>query len=184
MPDTKDYNGEKQLRTLGRHAKVTFDDVDVKNVKAKIDTGADSSSVWASNLSIDEKGKLHFTLFDKGSPYYTGKEIVKDHYQVKMVRSSNGQKQIRYSVKLRIMIDGWKFLATFTLADRSKNLFPILIGCRLLKNKFVVDVSRSIIEGVRKQKGQSLTDMSKTNPQEFFEKYYKQQTTHPRKEQS
>lgn len=166
---------EKALRTLGRHAKVIFVESDGRKIKAKVDTGADSSAVWASDIRIDEKDRLHFKLFDSSSPYYTGKDIVKSSYRIKMIRSSTGHEQIRYSVKLRIVIDGWKFLASFTLADRSRNAFPVLIGCKLLKSKFVVDVSRGIVEDVHKATSTSLTELSNQNPQLFFEKYYKPQ---------
>ena len=37
---------------------------------AKIDTGADSTSVWASNIKMSKDGVLSFTLFDKSSPFY------------------------------------------------------------------------------------------------------------------
>lgn len=174
----------QDLRVLGRHAKVIFLDSGTKKVRAKVDTGADSSSVWASNLSVDEKGRLHFTLFDKSSPYFTGREIIKSKYNIKMVRSSTGHEQIRYSVKLRIDIDGWKFLATFTLADRSRNFFPVLIGCKLLKNKFVVDVSKGIIQDVHKEKSGTLTEIAKRDPRGFFETHYKAQAHHKSKESS
>lgn len=172
----------KELRVLGRHAKVVFPESGDQKIKAKVDTGADSSAVWASALRIDDTDRLHFTLFDATSPYYTGKEIIKENYSVKMVRSSTGHEQIRYSVKLRVAIDGWKFLATFTLADRSRNVFPVLIGCKLLKSKFVVDVSKGIVEDAHKATSLSLTEISKKNPQLFFEKYYKPQVATLKKE--
>ena len=34
-----------------------------QKVPAKIDTGADSSAVWASNIRIDKDGVLKFSLF-------------------------------------------------------------------------------------------------------------------------
>jgi hypothetical protein len=172
-------NKSKNVRIIGRHAKVVFVDNGPSKVKAKVDTGADSSSVWASNLWIDDKNRLHFTLFDKSSPLYTGKEIIKDKFNIKMVRSSNGYEQIRYSVKLRIRMDDWPMIATFTLADRSRNSFPILIGSRILKNKFLVDVSKGIIEDVHKVKSRSLTELSNKDPKKFFDKYYKKQDLKP-----
>lgn len=171
---------EKQV--IGRHAKVVFLDSGSAGVNAKVDTGADSSSVWASHLAMDDNGTLRFILFDKRSPYYTGKEIAKKQYTVKVVRSSNGHEQIRYSVKLRVSIDGRRFLATFTLADRSRNIFPVLIGSRLLKNKFLVDVSQGIVENTRKKKSADLTQLAKKNPKEFFNQQYASQATHNEKE--
>jgi len=173
--------GQKQV--IGRHARVTFLDNSPRKVNAKVDTGADSSSVWASKLSVDHKGRLHFILFDTESRYYTGKEIIKEHYQVKVVRSSNGHEQIRYSVKLRVSVEGRRFLATFTLANRSQNIFPVLIGSKLLKNKFVVDVSRGIIQDAHKKRSRLLTELSRRNPKDFFDQYYVLQTIQNKKEQ-
>jgi hypothetical protein len=172
---------EKQV--IGCHTRVAFLDNSVKPASAKVDTGAASSSVWASNLAIDDKGHLHFVLFDKDSRYYTGKEIVKEHYRIKVIRSSNGHEQIRYTVKLRVSIENRKFLATFTLADRSRNTFPVLIGSRLLKNKFLVDVSKGFIPEVYKNKSDSLTQLAQDNPKEFFNQYYAAQAAHGQKEQ-
>jgi len=58
---------------VGRNESVDFARYShTKNVPAKIDTGADSSSVWVSNVRVDKKGILRFNLFGEGSPYYTG----------------------------------------------------------------------------------------------------------------
>lgn len=171
---------DKQV--IGRHTKVVFLDGGTAAVNAKVDTGADSSSVWASQLRMDEDGTLRFVLFDKHSPYYTGKEIAKKHYTVKVVRSSNGHEQIRYSVKLRASIEGRRFLATFTLADRSRNVFPVLIGSRLLKGKFLVDVSKGIIEDAHKKKSAELTQLAKDDPKKFFDQHYATQSRHNEKE--
>lgn len=172
------------MRILGRHASVEFLDSGPQKVRAKVDTGADSSSVWASNIYIDENDKLRFTLFEPVSEYYTGKEIVKEYFKIKVVRSSSGHQQIRYTVKLRVRLDGWLMLATFTLADRSKSSFPVLIGTKLLKNKFLVDVSKKSIQEqpALKAKGMKLTKISDSDPKKFFETYYKKQIIEPESE--
>lgn len=54
-----------------------------QKVPAKIDTGADSSAVWASNIRIGKDGVL-VLLFGKGSPYYNGKIFKRTDYTVAM----------------------------------------------------------------------------------------------------
>ena len=171
-----------QPRILGRHASVEFLDHGPQKVGGKVDTGADSSSVWASNISMDDKNRLHFTLFGPSSDYYTGKEIIKKRYKIKVVRSSSGHQQIRYTVKLSVRIDGWRVLGTFTLSDRSRNNYPVLIGTKLLKGKFLVDVSKKSADEeqpVLKVKSRRMTDLSKKDPLVFFETYYKNQVLEP-----
>lgn len=173
-------NMDKQ--TIGRHTKAVFIDSGKQAVPAKVDTGADSSAVWASKLYIDDDGALHFVLFDEKSPYYTGKEIIRKRYTVKMVRSSNGHEQIRYSVKLRVTIEDRRFLASFTLANRANNAFPVLVGSRLLKGKFIVDVARGTIEDAPKKMSVTLTQLAKDDPKKFFEHHYSTQTIDKQKE--
>ena len=51
----------------------------VSAVPAKIDTGADSSAIWASNIDMKEDGTLIFSLFGKKSPFYTILQVKKGH---------------------------------------------------------------------------------------------------------
>ena len=65
----------KVLDIIGSTELIKVDDIE--NVPAKIDSGADSSSVWASCIRISKNGILSFRLFNKNSPLYTGKTIKK-----------------------------------------------------------------------------------------------------------
>ena len=129
---------------IGRDTYVEIDGI--KNVPAKIDTGAFSSAVWANSIEIDNNKILHFQLFDQKSPFYTGKTLSRKNYSVVKIRSSNGTEQIRYRTHIPIKIHDRLIRATFTLADRSRNEYPVLIGCRALRNKFIVDVSKGDIK--------------------------------------
>ena len=57
-----------------------------------------------------------------------------------MVASSNGAVQRRYAVRLLVKIKGKKIRGYFTLADRSQQAYPVLIGRNILRGKFLVDV--------------------------------------------
>ena len=135
---------EKKLATIGSTEYVEI--AGIPKVPAKIDTGADSSAVWASDIEMKKDGTLIFSLFGKSSPFYTGERIETKDYRAKSVRSSLGDKQIRYRVKLPIKVKGEILETTFTLANRARNNFPILIGRRTLKDNFVVDVTKSEVE--------------------------------------
>jgi hypothetical protein len=143
---------------IGRVENVAFPSFGLFNVPAKIDTGADLSSIWATNIVENEAG-LQFTLFGKGSPYYTGEVIVfaRGDYTITRVSSSFGNKEYRFRVKLPITMAGKRIRATFTLADRKDKLYPILIGRRMISHKFYVDVaSGSPLKAEEKQRAQKL----------------------------
>ena len=97
---------------IGRNVRVDFGKRAI-GVPAKVDTGADSSSVWASNIRVDKDGVLKFALFGKGSPYYNGKIFKRTDFTVAMVRSSSGHEQIRYRTHFTVTIKGRKIKALF-----------------------------------------------------------------------
>ena len=147
----------------------------VKNIPAKIDTGADSSSIWASHIDVDKEGTLTFCLFDESSPLFNGEIIkrAKDEYKVKIVRSGHGDERIRYRTELDLKVNGHMIHAMFTLANRSRNNFPVLIGRRTLKNKFLVDVSKMAVKKQSNPKTPKLNAELEKNPYAFHQKYGK-----------
>ena len=160
--------------TIGRTATAAFPAEDIRDIPVKIDTGADGSSIWASDLDIDGNGVLHFVLFGIGSPYYSGKRHSTKQYTAHLIRSSNGQAQVRYKVTLSIVLAGKQIRGSFSLADRSQNTYPVLVGCRLLNKKFLVDVSKhsKIKPPLIPEPSGILAKELKKNPRAFFEKYH------------
>lgn len=122
------------------------DVLNYKNIPAKVDTGADSSAIWASSIKVTKDHILKFKLFAPEYPFYTGKIIKRKDFSVIRVKSSNGQSEHRYRTTLSLRLNGRRIRVLFNLSDRSKNNFPILIGRRTLRNKFIVDVSTSAIK--------------------------------------
>ncbi len=132
----------KQLAQLGTIESVQFPDYSESYVPAKIDTGADNSAIWASQISEIE-GELSFVLFDKSSAYFTGGRITTNDYKVIKVKNSFGQSELRFKVKLKVTIGGRTLRTTFTLANREYNRYPVLIGRHTLSGKFLIDVSQN-----------------------------------------
>lgn len=161
---------EKELPVIGRNVLVSIIG-HAANVPAKTDTGADSSSMWASNIKVSKKGILSFTLFGEDSEYYTGEVIKRKAYRAAIVRSSNGQEQVRYRTEIPVRIAGKRVRAAFYLSNRSHNDFPILLGRRTISKKFLVDVSVKEYKIPPKIKRGLYEEMMK-NPYEFHKKYH------------
>ena len=157
---------------IGRNATVDFID-EVFDVPAKVDTGADSSAVWATDIFVDDKHRLHYKLFGKDSPYYTGREHIVSEYSVASTKSSLGNSMIKFRVKMLVKIGDRTVRASFGLSDRSTHNYPILIGRRTLHGKFLVDVEQSCVELEHKrEKSQHLNAELKKNPHEFYKRYF------------
>ncbi len=133
---------EKPVTVVGPKEGVDFPDLGLLEVPAKVDTGADSSAIWASNIH-EKGGVLHYVLFDRISPFYTGKVLTTQKFSVASIKNSFGQSEFRYRVSLKVRLAGRIVNVRFTLANRENNSQPILIGRRTLHGKFLVDVSRA-----------------------------------------
>jgi glutathione synthase/RimK-type ligase-like ATP-grasp enzyme len=118
-------------------------------IPAKIDTGAGDSAIWASSIQ-ESGGSLSFILFGPSSFFYTGETISTDSYNYIKVKNSFGISEYRYKVKLRLKIGNKIYKSSFSLADRSKNRYPILLGKKFLSRRFAVDVSKANITGGEK----------------------------------
>lgn len=115
------------------------------DVPAKVDTGADMSCLWASN--VREVGdELRCELFHPSSQYYTGKEIIFPAGSFRRIRiaSSNGHTQARYAVKLPVIVAGQVLDVCFSLANRATMMYPILLGRDMLSGRFLVDTAQDI----------------------------------------
>lgn len=124
------------------------------SVPSKIDSGAYRSSVHAVNIkevTKDGEKVLKFSLL--GHPCAPVPRPLETTRFTKLeVKSSNGKTETRYEVTLKIKIGSKIFNTSFTLADRSNNVYPVLIGRKALKNRFMVDVSRSSVHRMELKK--------------------------------
>lgn len=130
---------------IGRTEDIEFIDVESK-VPAKIDTGAYRSSIHCSKVKLLKKEDgtevLRATLF--GHPCAPEeKEIEFSTFSKVVVTNSFGKTEERYVVNMKIKLGPKVFSSSFTLANRSNTLMPVLIGRKLLKNRFVVDVAKN-----------------------------------------
>lgn len=124
--------------TLGTTTTVKFTSISEKPVTAKVDTGATTSSLHATNVKV-HGNQVSFTC-----------EVLSDNVitldmagSQNVVTSDNGG-EARPIVKLDITINGMTMRDTvFNLNDRSQMELPVLIGENVLEaGHFVVDVSK------------------------------------------
>lgn len=161
----------KNLPIIGSNALVTV--ANIPDIPAKIDTGADSSSIWASDIVVTPEKQLEFCLFGPESPLYTGERLTVKDFGVQRVRNSTGGVSVRYRVKLPMTAAGKHIRVNFTLADRSRNNFPILIGRKTLKNRFLVDVSHTETTPPPKMDNSDLEAELRENPERLHTKLYR-----------
>ncbi|GAB4233169.1 MAG: RimK/LysX family protein [Ekhidna sp.] len=134
---------------IGRLDVVDLPELGVKNIHAKIDTGAYRSSIHCKKVHL-EGDTLMFTLHtDDGYKEYATK-----NWTQKLVKSSNGRTQKRYVINTSIRLFGRTYKASISLTDRSEMKNPLLIGRRVLNGRFIVDVSQKNLSYKLKQESE------------------------------
>lgn len=136
-------SNNKHLMIIGRSEPINFVDYPgLTDLPAKVDTGAYRSAIHAENIYVDEAGHLHFVLFGN-HPICANcaTEIITDQYSTATISNSFGDTEERYEVTLKVKIGPKIFQESFSLADRSKKIFPILLGRKLLNDRFLIDPS-------------------------------------------
>ncbi|MCW2923899.1 MAG: ATP-dependent zinc protease [Thermoleophilia bacterium] len=138
--------GDDDKRIIGRVERVDLPRFGLSGLEAKVDTGARTSSIHCTDVRVeaeDDDGLRHisFTLLDPEHPDYNGRRFRARRAGTRIVRSSNGEQQERHVIAADIVIAGRSIRTEFTLADREAMNYPVLLGRRLLRGNFLVDVS-------------------------------------------
>ena len=128
---------------LGKIDRFDLPYLNIKNIKAKIDTGAKTSSLHCMSIKPTKDGFVKFIVLDKSHKKYTGDYIKKKILRIGEVKSSNGSKEKRYFIKTPILIYNKKYMMELSLSFRGDMKYPLLIGRELIKQDFLVDVTKT-----------------------------------------
>jgi len=134
---------------VGRSERLDFVDTAIEGVPAKVDSGAYRSAVHASSI-VEHDGVVSFVLL--GNHPVCGEmahEMSTDDFRVVTVANSFGHQENRYEVALKVKLGPKVFKAKFTLADRSKKIYPILLGRTLLNRRFLIDTEQSAVDRIQ-----------------------------------
>ncbi len=140
---------------IGSTDVIDLPELDLENIPCKIDTGAYTSSLHCAEVKFIEKGDdtlISFKLYDPKFGIHNKKTYRFKDFKEKRVRSSNGEVDFRYTISTEVILFGQKIKTVFTLSYREKMKYPILLGKRLLKNRFIVDVSKDNLNLKQKEK--------------------------------
>ena len=139
-------------KIIGKKETISILDLELFDLDAKVDTGADSNALHCDHIEIKEDGMVHFHLLDEVHPSYHGKKMSVPLYKVKKVRSSNGELQERPSIKVSVDFFGKRYKTVISLTNRADMKYPMLIGRKFLSGKFLVDVSQENLSNKNEEK--------------------------------
>ncbi|MDF1569531.1 MAG: RimK/LysX family protein [Spirochaetaceae bacterium] len=124
----------------------------VDYIKAKVDTGARTSSIHAEEIeSLHKDGKpwVRFTIHPwQGEMGDEGIRVEAPVVSWRSVRSSSGHEEMRPVVTADLVVADVAFSTEITLTNRDEMGFRMLLGRRALNHRFVVIPGKSYLGGI------------------------------------
>ncbi|MEO5535910.1 MAG: RimK/LysX family protein [Pseudolysinimonas sp.] len=129
---------------------VQLPEIGVPWIKAKLDTGARTSSLHAYKIKEFDRDGTQWVRF-RVRPWQesTDDEVVVELpvHDRRAIRSSSGHVEKRFVVLMRLTLVGHDVTAEVTLSNRDAMGFRMLIGREVLRHGFMVAAARSFLGG-------------------------------------
>ena len=137
-------------RVLGWREWVRLPELGVDRIKAKVDTGARSSSLHAYDVErVERDGATHLRFGIH--PVQRDDSVVVEAevplHEERKVRPSTGRQAVRPVIVTDLEVAGRRFPVEITLANRDRMGFRMLLGREALAGRFLVDPSASFVAG-------------------------------------
>jgi hypothetical protein len=133
---------------------VQLPELGLRNVKAKVDTGARTSALHAFEvMPFDNNGvssvqfKIHPNQRDNDTVVVCTAALIDE----RIVRDSGGHREKRWVIETPVHIGKHVWLVECTLTSRDDMIFRMLLGRTAINNRAVVDPSRSYLLGKRRK---------------------------------
>lgn len=126
---------KREMLVIGWMEHLDLPDMEITQLKAKIDTGARTSALHAQNIEIFEKNDAEWVRFEildyEHSIALKAECPVHDRRHIK---NTSGIPEERVIIRTRLGLAGRTWLISVSLTDRSGMRFPMIVGRTALKN--------------------------------------------------
>lgn len=141
--------------TLGWREWVSLPSLQVKKIKAKIDSGAKTSALHAENIEYFTRKKarwVRFKIYPLQNSKKNGVKVSAPLIDERKVKSSVGHETLRPVIEALLSIGAQKWLIELTLVNRDLMGFRMLIGRQALKGHFLIDPGKSFLQSKKLNK--------------------------------
>ncbi len=139
-----------QLPTIGWREWISLPEIGVDWVKAKVDTGARSSSLHAFNLEEFTKEDQPWVRFEVHPWQRSTRDaslVETPLLEWRSVRSSSGVAEKRPVVRTTVAVGGQAHEIDMSLTRRDDMGFRMLLGREAVRKRFLVNPGRSFLTG-------------------------------------
>ncbi len=160
----------KQLPIIGWREWVGLPDFGVPSIKAKVDSGARSSSLHAFGLKQFERDGTAFVRFQIHPVQRKTVGAVKVEAEVlefRSIRTSSGKAELRPVVVTTLTLLGQTWPIELTLAGRDEMGFRMLLGRQAFRKRFLVDAARSFCGGKPESRNRPAPESDAIHDDEF-----------------
>lgn len=137
---------KKQKPVVGWREWVSLPGLGIERIKAKIDTGARTSTLHAFKVKrFRRKGRLFVRFYVHPMQRRRRPEIMCEApvLDERIITSSSGQQDHRYVIETRLRIGLSEWPIEVTLTNRDEMSFRMLLGRQALRRRLVVDPGSS-----------------------------------------
>ena len=142
LPPMATTAGKLHLPIVGAVELVHIESADIK-LEARIDTGAETTSIHAEDIQLIEKDGRRYVRFVLIDP--ARGERVQQELRLRrrvLIKQSYGPDERRYVVRMWLTLGNTRSRVYVNLSDRTNFQYPLLIGRNFLTDSLIVDVSR------------------------------------------
>lgn len=130
------------LKIIGSEEWCVFEGLGIPAIKARVDSGAKTSSIQATNLKVFNKGAQEWVKFEV-NPLQENRSIAFSCearlIDRRMVKSSSGISEERLVVRTPVTLGEDTFDIELTLANRDTMEFRMLLGREALLDRYIVN---------------------------------------------
>lgn len=123
-------------------------DLGIPLIKARVDSGAKTSSIHAFNIQVFKRGGIRWVSFEIHPIQNDRRTIIKceaEVYDRRSVKSTSGVSEKRYVIKTKHRLADMEWDIELTLSNRDSMGFRMLLGREAMQNRFLVDPSQSFL---------------------------------------
>lgn len=143
----------ESLAIIGWRERVALPELGIDRITCKVDTGARSPSLHATNMETFVADSRPMVRFDV-QPYRKKPDILvhceAEVLDERVVTDSGGHRESRFVILTPVVVGGQRYQIEITLTNRESMRYRMLLGRTGLSGRFLVDSSRSYLTGKNK----------------------------------
>ncbi|MDQ1255448.1 MAG: hypothetical protein QG656_38 [Candidatus Hydrogenedentes bacterium] len=152
---------------IGWIEQVDLTDWGIRDLRAKVDTGARTSALHVENLVSGEDGSVQFQVVVNRNRFEEQRvNVCAQAVRWARVRSSSGEFTQRCFVRTRMRLGGVVREIEISLVSREKMAYRMLLGRQALARHFLVDVSKRHALGRKPTADKKELDGENRNPEQ------------------